>query len=381
MSTTYLHPECGTGRPLSAVLSGLSGLAGLVLIAAAGCHALPVNVKGPLATPQQPAPPALTTANPTAARDEFHKDPTREQTFNVHLEFARALETQGNFEAAVAEYQKALDVGARKASLAGGTKLGPSQLALAERRIGADFDRLGRFAQAEVHYRKALALAPRDAMVWNNVGYSYYLQNRYADAEKALRTAEKLQPGDPRVQTNLGLTLAAEGKSDEALRAFSQAGGPAVGHANLGFILAAMGKRDEARVHYQAALDLQPELTAAREAIARLDATPEGAPTSLASAARAPAPPPPASASREPRAAKPPKATASAAKPAASRRAGTVAQADPPLPAAPPNTSPQPVPSRDGQIGRTSIPPLPPWLDGQSTTRDTRLNPAASASW
>ena len=74
-------------------------------------------------------------------------------------------------------------------------------------------DRLGRFAQAETHYKKALKLSPKDPKIWNDAGYSYYLQGRWADAERALKTAVRLAPDDERIRTNLGLTLAALGRT------------------------------------------------------------------------------------------------------------------------------------------------------------------------
>ena len=183
----------------------------------------------------------------------------------------RIYEAQGGFEAAIAEYQKALDACAHGGlNLVRGKGLGEKQ-ALAHRRMGAAFDRLGRFAQAEAHYRAALKLHPNDPKVWNDSGYSYYLQGRWIDAERNLKMADKLDPENPRFQTNLGLALAAEGKSDEALAALSKAGGPAAAHANLGYLLAALGKTEEARKHYQDALKLQPDLAPVRQALATLD--------------------------------------------------------------------------------------------------------------
>ena len=49
---------------------------------------------------------------------------------------------------------------------------------------GAPSIALGRFAQAETHYQKALKLSPKDPKIWNDAGYSYYLQGRWADAER-----------------------------------------------------------------------------------------------------------------------------------------------------------------------------------------------------
>ena len=247
-------------------------------------------------TPQSNAanPQTLGPTGPSTVKTDFHKDVSATQQFNVHLELARVYESQSNFEAAVAEYQKAADVAAIRGTILAASKLGPVQQALAQRRMGAALDRLGRFAQAETHYQQAMKLAPHDSRVWNDVGYSYYLQNRFEDAERTLKTADAMEPNNPRVLTNLGLVQAAQGKSEDALTSLVKANGPAIGHANLGFILAAMGKSPEARKHYSEALALQPSLAAARSAIAQLDAPPQViAPAALAAVAQPMLVPPP----------------------------------------------------------------------------------------
>ncbi len=137
--------------------------------------------------------------------------------------------------------------------------------------MGSAFDRTGRFAQAETHYQKALKLSPKDPKIWNDAGYSYYLQGRWADAERALNTAVRLAPEDERIRTNLGLTLAAQGRTQEALPLLSRSNGEAIGHANLGYLLAATGQLDLARQQYETALALRPDLTVARRALAQID--------------------------------------------------------------------------------------------------------------
>jgi Flp pilus assembly protein TadD len=233
-------------------------------------------------------------ADAGVVKNDFKATIAPEKQVDVHLNLARVYEAQGYDEAAVAEYQKAIEV-----ADAGGRRVGASRTpgkvqALAHRRMAQAMDRQGRFSQAEVHYRTALRLSPNDAHVWNDAGYSYYLQRKWTDAERALKTAAKLSPQDQKIQTNLGLTLAAMGKTDAALEALTKAGGPAAAHANLGYLLASMGKNDAARNHYQTALQLQPQLEAARYALAKLEA--DGTrgisgsmPTSLSDRAIAPA--------------------------------------------------------------------------------------------
>jgi tetratricopeptide (TPR) repeat protein len=198
---------------------------------------------------------------------DFRPEATRDQKIHVHIDLGRVFETRGNFEAALMEYQQALEACGHKSF----GRLRSTDEALAERRIAGALDRLGRFSQAEVHYKKAIRLSPRDSKIWNDTGYSYYLQGRWADAERTFRTALRYAPDDPRITTNLGLTLAAAGRTRDALPLLSRFTGDAVGHANLGFLLAATGQVDLAREQYLQALALSPSLPLARRALAQLD--------------------------------------------------------------------------------------------------------------
>lgn len=277
------------------IVATASVLAVLSLFATSGCQTLTSKSSKDVASN---APPKPDPVDPSAPKTDFRKEVGVEQQYNVHVEMGKVYESQSNYEAAIAEYQKASELAHMKGSFLSTKALGPSQEALAERKLAAALDRLGRFTQAETHYGKALKLSPNDAKIWNDAGYSCYLQNRWADAERSLKMADSLDPKNSRVLTNLGLTYAAQGKNDEALVAFSHAGGPAVGHANLGYILAAMGKHEKAREYYQKALDLQPELNPARHALAKLDLDTKARENSamLASATpplAAPAPAPP----------------------------------------------------------------------------------------
>lgn len=228
-------------------------------------------------TEPNPAPPPVpeSSAPGTAAVDltrsldpnGFHATVTQDQKIHVHLDLGRVFEQKGNLEAALMEYQQALAACERK----GIGRTRSTDEALAQRRIANVLDRMGRFAQAEVHYRKALHLSPRDPKIWNDAGYSYYLQGRWADAERALKTALRYTPEDERITTNLGLTLAAAGRTKEAISLLSRYSGDAIGHANLGFLLAATGQVELARQQYLQALALRPNLAVAQRALSQLD--------------------------------------------------------------------------------------------------------------
>ena len=239
----------------------------------AGCVVTPRQPasRAPSAPPQVPegADGAEVAAQiqPADPKTEFHAKATDRQAFQVHIDFGRVFEAQGNFDGAVLEYQEAITVLETRRR----GPFQPADRALAHRRMAGALDRLGRFAQAEVHYQKALKLCPKDPKVWNDAGYSFYLQGRWSDSEKALRTAAKLAPDDERIRINLGLTLAAAGKPNEAFPLLSLSSGDATGHANLGYLLAATGQFDLARRQYETALALRPGMDLARRALARLD--------------------------------------------------------------------------------------------------------------
>ena len=311
----------------------------------AGCSSVPWKGKAVNKTVTTSS--AAGPIDSAVTKTEFHREVSPDQQYNVHLEVGRIYEAQGGFEAAIAEYQKALDACAHGGlNLVREKGLGEKQ-ALAHRRMGAAFDRLGRFAQAEVHYRAALKLHPNDPKVWNDSGYSYYLQGRWIDAERNLKMAAKLDPENPRSQTNLGLALAAEGKTDEALAALSKAGGPAAAHANLGYLLAALGKTEEARKHYQDALKLQPDLAPVRKALATLDNKRPPTPP----ARQLDATPPPVPPARTGRRGAPAKAACAAGRRSLQTIQREVRPWSPPL-VLPPVDHPSPHPGATATIGR-----------------------------
>ena len=197
----------------------------------------------------------------------FHKSATDQQKFQVHIDFGKVFDAQGHLDRALQEYQDALKVAEGR----GRGRLTAADQALAHRRIASTFDRRGQFRESEAHYLRAQKLAPRDPKVWNDAGYSYYLQGRWEEAERSLRTALKLAPDDARVRTNLGMALGAAGKTQEALTLLSAGEGDAVGHANLGYLLASTGQYQRARQEYQAALSMRPDLPLAHRALAQLD--------------------------------------------------------------------------------------------------------------
>lgn len=249
-----------------------------LLVTTGGCALAPLRPNQSSSTATDSTSTTVTTASQaTAPADpeavdsgqdlKFHANATTRQRFQVHIDFGRVFESEGNYDSAVMEYQEALKV--FKDRKQGGLK--PADEALAHRRIGGALDKLGRFPQAEEHYKQALALDPHNPKIWNDAGYSYYLQGRFAQAQQALLTGNKLAPEDPKIRVNLGLTLAAAGNTTDALPLLSETAGDAVGHLNLGYLLAANNHFDLARHEYETALAMRPDLEIAKRALAQLD--------------------------------------------------------------------------------------------------------------
>jgi Flp pilus assembly protein TadD len=251
----------------------------LALVAAVGCQTISSRPDAGPKAAEDPGGAKLSAAakpkedtvevkvDPALMKTDFKREPTLDQRVNIHYDLARALETQGQFEPALGEYQKVVEAFPSTTKLRGDA---PSRAKL-HRRVAAALDRLGKFDEARDHYRSAKRLAPKDPDVWNDSGYSHYLQGRWDDAESDLKKAVSLDPANPRILTNLGLTLAASGRVEPAVETLTKAGGPASAHANVAYVLAANGKFEDALKHYRSALAIQPDMPAVRDALARVE--------------------------------------------------------------------------------------------------------------
>ncbi len=163
------------------------------------------------------------------------------------------------------------------------------------------------FASAERCCRRALALAPRQAMLHYNLGIALLRLKRPAEAEATFKTALDLQPAWPEALTELGHACAAQGSLEEAIRYYrqalsiapQQAGAilglatahvarfeygsaktlleaspalPAEGHYLLGVCHKELGELPAAALRYLEALRLSPDHAGALSGLAELHA-------------------------------------------------------------------------------------------------------------
>lgn len=171
---------------------------------------------------------------------------------------AETLTAQGHLEQAVDQLLKAREYDPR-------ADVSPA-LARLYARLGKDTRALDEFARAvEAH--------PKDADLWNDLGYYHYQRGNWAQAEENLRRALAVSPKHSKAWTNLGLTLGQMEKYPEALDAFEKAVRPGEARCNLAFVLMTQGKHAQAEEMYHEALKTDPGLTLARNALARLAAS------------------------------------------------------------------------------------------------------------
>lgn len=81
-----------------------------------------------------------------------------------------------------------------------------------------------KFGEATKAFERASALDGKNPALCADFGYHLYLAGDLQRAEECLRQTRRLSPSDKRACNNLGLVLAAQGRDEESLAAFLDAG-------------------------------------------------------------------------------------------------------------------------------------------------------------
>jgi len=162
------------------------------------------------------------------------------QTADVQLALGRTAEQQQQWPAAMTIYRQMLDADPKHPE--------------ATHRLAILHDRQGEFEQSSQWFQKALKLKPGDPDVFCDIGFSLYSQGRYTEAEINLRQAIAVKSDHARAHNHLGLVLAQQGEREAALAAFRRANcSPAQAHTNLAVILALNNHAEDAREQLQSA--------------------------------------------------------------------------------------------------------------------------------
>jgi len=124
----------------------------------------------------------------------------------VRILLARAYYFNGDYDLAIAEYQRALDIMAGYAQRSSGTK---AQATYEELMFEIHFDLAHCYEalqdplRALDEYRRALRFRPKDGRVYNNMGLNYFFIREFDKAAACFRRALKLDPRDIMALNNL----------------------------------------------------------------------------------------------------------------------------------------------------------------------------------
>lgn len=142
----------------------------------------------------------------------------------AQLEIGKALLGAGDMEGATTSLERAVQLNPRD----------PHALSV----LGAVLDQQTRHVEAREQYTQALALAPGDVTVMNNLAMSYSLQGKLPEAEATLRKAMSLPAakGTPRIRQNLALVVGLQGRFDEAKKIASEDLPPDQVEANMAYL-------------------------------------------------------------------------------------------------------------------------------------------------
>jgi len=101
---------------------------------------------------------------------------------------------------------------------------------------GTAMAKLGKHKEAIAFYERALALAPDQPSVVNNLALAYTMDGQAEKAETMLRAAVAGANPDPKIRQNLALVLAVQGKHAEARAVAGQDLSPEHADANIAFL-------------------------------------------------------------------------------------------------------------------------------------------------
>jgi tetratricopeptide (TPR) repeat protein len=133
--------------------------------------------------------------------------------------------------------------------------------------LGFTLQELGRLKEAEVSYRKSIALNPNCAESHFDLGNIFKRLERLEEAEASFRKAIVLKPDYAESHNNLGVTLEEMGRLEESLKSYNRAielrPDYAVAHNNLGNTLFLLHRVEEAEASFNKAIESKPEYSSA----------------------------------------------------------------------------------------------------------------------
>ena len=134
----------------------------------------------------------------------------------------------------------------------------------------SDLMQKNQYPEAVAEWKKALELAPNEAMAHNDLALSLVQTGKIPEAIPHYEKAIALSPGYAVAYNNLGLALVRAGRADEAIARYRKAleldPDFAGAHINLGAVLARTNNMDDAIRHFEKAIETKPDPAHMREA-------------------------------------------------------------------------------------------------------------------
>ncbi len=181
-----------------------------------------------------------------------------ENAYQTKISMAKLLVDQGQADKAATLYHELEKLNPKDAGP-------PHELALIEAKKGHT-------QLAEEYFREAHKRAPKDVDLLNDFGYWLYLNDRLEEAETYLAEALEIDPERKTVLTNLATVVGKRGRFEESFRIFLRgSNSEADAHCSIAYIYAQLRQFDEAKRHFEKALELEPNLKPAAEALVQLN--------------------------------------------------------------------------------------------------------------
>lgn len=137
-------------------------------------------------------------------------------------------------------------------------------------RYGVVLTELGKGEEGVQYLERANTVDPNNAAVLSDLGYAYLISGQLDSAETLLRDAFEQDPRDERTVNNLALAVGLNGRFEESQALYERVNSRAEAQANLGYISVQRGDGQRAMAHFNKALDLDPSLKPAAEALVQL---------------------------------------------------------------------------------------------------------------
>lgn len=204
--------------------------------------------------PQQVMPPAGQKSDPISLNT-----PVGPPTPEFFILAAQLSERQGDIGQARANFQRAL-------------AMWPGHVEVLRAAARME-DRQNNLPVAESLYGQAVASNPQHAGALNDLGLCLARQGKLQASEQVLEQAVQLQPTKTLYRNNAATVLVEMHQDQRALAHLAAVHGPADANYNLGQLLVERGRGADAVPYFQAALQQNPNMQPAQEALAKLQAT------------------------------------------------------------------------------------------------------------